>query len=103
MTMQVTAAVARTAGGDFTLETVDLDDPRPDEIRVRIHAVGVCHTDLVAREGAMPFALPAVLGHEGAGVVESVGAAVTKVMAVFLDRSIAMVIGERGARRVRWG
>lgn len=79
MTMQVTAAVARTAGGDFTLETVDLDDPRPDEIRVRIHAVGVCHTDLVAREGAMPFALPAVLGHEGAGVVESVGAAVTKV------------------------
>ena len=77
--MQITAAVARTPGADFTLETVELDDPRPDEILVRVAAVGVCHTDLVARDGAMPFTLPAVLGHEGAGVVERVGAAVTKV------------------------
>jgi len=77
--MQITAAVARTPGADFTLETVELDEPRADEIRVRIHAVGLCHTDLVARDGAMPFALPAVLGHEGAGVVEAVGADVTKV------------------------
>jgi aryl-alcohol dehydrogenase len=77
--MQVTAAVAKAAGADFAIETVELDDPRPDEIRVRIAAVGVCHTDLVAREGAMPFTLPAVLGHEGAGVVDAVGAAVTKV------------------------
>jgi len=79
--MQVTAAVARAAGADFTLETVELDDPRPDEILVRIRAVGVCHTDLIARAGAMPFTLPAVLGHEGAGVVERVGSAVTKVAA----------------------
>jgi aryl-alcohol dehydrogenase len=79
MTMQVTAAVARAPGADFTHETVELDDPRPDEILVRIAAVGVCHTDLVAREGAMPFSMPAVLGHEGAGVVEKVGSAVTKV------------------------
>ena len=77
--MKITAAVARTPGADFTLETVELDEPRADEIRVRIHAVGLCHTDLVAREGAMPFALPAVLGHEGAGVVEAVGSGVTKV------------------------
>ena len=77
--MKITAAVARTPGADFTLETVELDEPRADEIRVRIHAVGLCHTDLVARDGAMPFALPAVLGHEGAGVVEAVGADVTKV------------------------
>ncbi len=77
--MKITAAVARAAGADFALESVDLDDPRPDEILVRIAAVGVCHTDLVAREGAMPFSLPAVLGHEGAGVVEAVGSAVTKV------------------------
>lgn len=77
--MQVTAAVARAPGADFTLETVELDDPRPDEVLVRVAAVGVCHTDLVAREGAMPFSLPAVLGHEGAGVVEKVGSAVTKV------------------------
>lgn len=79
MSLQVTAAVARAPGADFTLETVELDAPRPDEILVRIAAVGVCHTDLVAREGAMPFSLPAVLGHEGAGVVEQVGSAVTKV------------------------
>ncbi|MDO9222593.1 MAG: NAD(P)-dependent alcohol dehydrogenase [Caulobacter sp.] len=77
--MQVTAAVARVPGGDFTIETVDIEDPRPDEIRVRIAAVGVCHTDLVGRDGAMPFSLPAVLGHEGAGVVDSIGSAVTKV------------------------
>lgn len=79
--MKITAAVARTPGADFTLETVELDEPRADEIRVHIHAVGLCHTDLVARDGAMPFALPAVLGHEGAGVVEAVGSGVTKVAA----------------------
>lgn len=79
MTMQVTAAVARSPGVDFTLETVELDDPRPDEILVRVRAVGVCHTDLVARDGGMPFSMPAVLGHEGAGVVEKIGSAVTKV------------------------
>ncbi len=79
--MQVTAAVARAPGADFTLETVELDDPRPDEILIRIAAVGVCHTDLVAREGGMPFSMPAVLGHEGAGVVEKVGSGVTKVAA----------------------
>lgn len=79
MTLQVTAAVARAPGADFTLETLELDDPRPDEILVRVRAVGVCHTDLVARDGGMPFSMPAVLGHEGAGVVERVGSAVTKV------------------------
>ena len=78
--MQVKAAVVKAAGADFTLEDVELDDPRPDEIRVRIAAVGVCHTDLVFAQGG-PIALPAVLGHEGAGVVESVGSAVSKVKA----------------------
>ena len=77
--MQVTAAVARGPGQDFTLENVELEAPRADEILIRVAAVGVCHTDLVAREGAMPFSMPAVLGHEGAGVVEQVGASVTKV------------------------
>ncbi|HEY3889416.1 MAG TPA: NAD(P)-dependent alcohol dehydrogenase, partial [Caulobacteraceae bacterium] len=77
--MQITAALANTPGGAFSIETVELDEPRADEIRVRIAAVGVCHTDLVARDGAMPFALPAVLGHEGAGVVDAVGASITKV------------------------
>jgi aryl-alcohol dehydrogenase len=77
--MRITAAIARTPGAEFTLEPVELDAPRPDEILVRIRAVGVCHTDLVARDGAMPFTMPAVLGHEGAGVVEAVGSAVSKV------------------------
>jgi len=77
--MQVTAAVVRAPGEAFTLESAELDAPRADEILVRIAAVGVCHTDLVAQAGAMPFTMPAVLGHEGAGVVEAVGAAVTKV------------------------
>jgi len=77
--MQITAAVARAPGADFVIENVELDEPRADEIRVRIAAVGVCHTDIVAREGLMPFSLPAVLGHEGAGVVDAVGPAVKKV------------------------
>jgi aryl-alcohol dehydrogenase len=79
MAMQIAAAVARGPGAPFAIETVELDEPREDEILVRIAAVGVCHTDLVARDGAMPFSMPAVLGHEGAGTVERVGAAVTKV------------------------
>jgi aryl-alcohol dehydrogenase len=77
--MRITAAVTAVPGAAFKLEPVELDAPRPDEILVRISAVGVCHTDLVARDGAMPFSMPAVLGHEGAGVVEAMGSAVTKV------------------------
>jgi aryl-alcohol dehydrogenase len=77
--MQVTAAVVPAPGADFEFRTVELDEPRPDEILVRIGAVGVCHTDLVARDGVMPLKLPAVLGHEGAGVVTRVGQDVTKV------------------------
>ncbi|HTX47770.1 MAG TPA: alcohol dehydrogenase catalytic domain-containing protein [Caulobacteraceae bacterium] len=74
--MQISAALANVPGGAFSIEAVELDEPRADETRVRIAAVGVCHTDLVARDGAMPFTLPAVLGHEGAGVVDAVGASV---------------------------
>jgi aryl-alcohol dehydrogenase len=78
--MQIKAAVAREPGANFTLEDVELDEPRADEILVRVAAVGVCHTDLVARDGGvLPLSMPAVLGHEGAGIVEKVGSAVTKV------------------------
>lgn len=73
------AAVARVPGGDFTLETVEIDAPRPDEVLVRIAGVGICHTDLVFSERLTIMKPPAVLGHEGAGVVERVGSAVTKV------------------------
>jgi aryl-alcohol dehydrogenase len=78
--MTITAAIARAPGADFEIAQVDLDAPRADEILVRIHGVGICHTDLVARDGQMVTPMPAVLGHEGAGVVEAVGAAITKVV-----------------------
>lgn len=77
--MQITAAVARSAHGPFTLEAATLDAPRADEVLVRIVGVGLCHTDLIARDQFIPIPLPAVLGHEGAGVVEAVGSGVTKV------------------------
>jgi aryl-alcohol dehydrogenase len=77
--MQITAAVARAREGDFRIETVELEDPRDDEVLVRIEAVGLCHTDLVFRDMETEVTLPAVLGHEGAGVVERVGANVAKV------------------------
>lgn len=79
--MQIQAAVARQPNAPFTLETLELEEPRDDEVLVRIGAVGICHTDLVARDQLIPIGLPAVLGHEGAGVVERVGSAVTRVKA----------------------
>jgi aryl-alcohol dehydrogenase len=74
--MKITAAVSRSADAPFTLESVDLDEPRPDEVLVRLHATGVCHTDLTFKS-RVPG--PTVFGHEGAGVVEAVGAQVTGV------------------------
>lgn len=73
-----TAAIVEAAGTPFALTEVELDDPRPNELRVRMVAVGVCHTDLSVAAGGLPFPLPGVLGHEGAGVVEAVGSAVTR-------------------------
>lgn len=66
------SAVVREAGGPFLLEEVQLADPRPDEVLVEIVASGLCHTDLLVRD-SRPESLPAVLGHEGAGVVREVG------------------------------
>ncbi len=68
-----TAAVIEVSNGDFVLDEIQLDDPRPDEILVRVVASGLCHSDLSARSQDTPFPLPAVLGHEGAGIVEEVG------------------------------
>jgi len=75
----ITAAVVREPMGEFTLEQLRLDAPRADEVRVRIVGVGVCHTDLVGVAGVFPLSLPAVFGHEGAGIVEECGSAVRKV------------------------
>ncbi|MDE8344663.1 MAG: NAD(P)-dependent alcohol dehydrogenase [Acidocella sp.] len=77
--LQCTAAVAREAKAPFAIETITIEDPRPDEVIIRIKGTGVCHTDIVVRDQYYPTPLPAVLGHEGAGVVERVGSAVTKV------------------------
>ena len=63
----------------LTMETLDLEDPRDDEILVRVVATGVCHTDLVVRDGLLPTPQPVVLGHEGAGIVEKIGRSVRKV------------------------
>lgn len=73
------AAVVRQKGGPFEIETVDIAPPRHDEVLVRVVATGMCHTDMVARDQIYPVPQPVILGHEGAGVVESVGENVTKV------------------------
>jgi aryl-alcohol dehydrogenase len=75
----IQAAVVRQKGGPFLVEPITLDDPRENEVLIRIAGVGLCHTDLVVRDQYFPTPLPAVLGHEGAGIVEKVGARVTKV------------------------
>ncbi|PSB37145.1 S-(hydroxymethyl)glutathione dehydrogenase/class III alcohol dehydrogenase [filamentous cyanobacterium Phorm 46] len=78
--MKVKAAVARSAGQPLTIETVDLDGPRAGEVLVEIKATGVCHTDAYTLSGADPEGLfPAILGHEGAGIVADVGPGVTSV------------------------
>jgi aryl-alcohol dehydrogenase len=79
MTLRINAAVVRNKGGPFVVEPVELSELRDDEILVRIAGVGMCHTDLVVRDQYFPTPLPAVLGHEGAGIVEKIGARVTKV------------------------
>ena len=78
--MQTKAAVAWKAGAPLTIETVELEGPRAGEVLVEIKATGVCHTDEFTRSGGDPEGLfPAILGHEGAGVVLEVGAGVTSV------------------------
>ncbi|MEW6493250.1 MAG: NAD(P)-dependent alcohol dehydrogenase [Cyanobacteriota bacterium] len=77
--MKITAAVVREKAQPFTIEELELDNPQADEVLVRIVATGLCHTDLIVRDQYYPVALPAVLGHEGAGIVEQVGDRITKV------------------------
>ena len=71
--MKITAAVVDERHGPFTVREVLLDEPRHGEVLVRIVATGICHTDSITRHGDLPFPLPGVLGHEGAGVVEAIG------------------------------
>jgi aryl-alcohol dehydrogenase len=78
--MEIKAAVVFEQSGPFRVEQLELSEPNDDEVLVRIAGVGICHTDLGARDGHLPIPPPpSVFGHEGAGVVERVGARVTKV------------------------
>ena len=76
--MQITAAVVAEKFSPFAIDTVELDDPRPDELLVKVVASGICQTDLHGRDGYFDVPFPAVFGHEGGGVVEAVGAGVTE-------------------------
>jgi len=77
--MQVTAAVVEKKHADFRLQALELSDPGPDELIVRVVASGVCQTDVHGRDDYFGIPFPCVFGHEGAGIVERVGAGVTRV------------------------
>lgn len=77
--MEIDAAVINEKSGPFTIETLELEEPQDGEILIRVVAVGLCHTDIAVRDQYYPTPLPAVLGHEGSGIVEKVGDDVTRV------------------------
>jgi S-(hydroxymethyl)glutathione dehydrogenase/alcohol dehydrogenase len=77
--VQTEAAVLWETGADWSIETVELDDPKAGEVRVKLAASGMCHSDEHLVTGDLPFELPIIGGHEGAGVVEEVGPGVTSL------------------------
>src|SRR6476646_4611741 len=78
--MKTRAAVAWKAGEPLTVETIDIEGPKAGEVLVEIKATGICHTDAYTLSGADPEGLfPAILGHEGAGIVREVGPSVTRL------------------------
>jgi Zn-dependent alcohol dehydrogenase len=79
--IEITAAVVEAQDAPFEMQTLEIDEPGPGEVLVRLVATGVCHTDGLARHGDLPFPFPGVLGHEGAGIVEAVGPGATEFAA----------------------
>lgn len=77
MTTKARAAVIERKDAPFVMHDVSVEDPRPDEALVRMVATGICATDAHVRQQLLPTPLPAILGHEGAGIVERVGSTVT--------------------------
>lgn len=73
------AAVLNAYNSPFHIEELEIDEPRLGEVRVKIIAAGICHTDGLAQHADLPFPTPGVLGHEGAGIVEKIGEDVTSV------------------------
>src|SRR3546814_9588071 len=76
----IQAAIIEHPGGPFHFAQVRRDPPGQGQVRVRIVACGVCHTDMVMRDGGLPVPFPCVLGHEGAGIVEAAGQGVASVV-----------------------
>lgn len=76
--MKVTAAITHEQG-KLSIETVDLDEPKASEVRVKLIASGVCHTDSAGINQVIPVTLPAIFGHEGVGIVDEVGAGVSSL------------------------
>ena len=77
--MKFRAAVLDRVGEPLAIDTLEMGALQPHDVLVRLKATGLCHTDLEVMQGALAYPMPIVLGHEGAGVVEDVGAAVTRV------------------------
>ena len=77
--MKITGVVLERTGGPLTVSELELAPPGPEEVLVRLRASGVCHSDYNAVDGTSETVCPAVLGHEGAGVVEEIGPGVTRV------------------------
>jgi Zn-dependent alcohol dehydrogenase len=95
--MKIKAAILYQPKTPLKVEEVDLEEPQEGEIRVKITAIGLCHTDLRAIEGDLPVPMPVVLGHEGAGIVDKVGSGVTTVK---LDDHVVLAPAFCG--RCRW-
>jgi aryl-alcohol dehydrogenase len=79
--MKISAAVVPSTRAPFEIREIEVDAPRHNEVQVKLVGTGVCHTDAIVRDGWMPYTMPAVLGHEGSGIVISVGEDVTSVQA----------------------
>ncbi len=103
MAQQVKAVVARTKGAPVEVVTIEVPDPGPGEVVVQVQACGVCHTDLHYREGGINDDFPFLLGHEAAGIIESVGPDVTDLVpGDFVVLNWRAVCGEcRSCRRGR--
>ncbi|KAF3395233.1 Aryl-alcohol dehydrogenase [Talaromyces pinophilus] len=78
--VSATALIVPQVGEPFQLTKVTLDELRPDEVLVELKATGICHTDLAVQNGKIPMRFPAILGHEGAGILRAVGASVTDLV-----------------------
>ncbi len=79
MATKTKAAVFYGVGKPVEVREVDLKDPGPGEVRVKLRAAGLCHSDLSVIDGTIPYPVPVVLGHEGAGVIDAIGTGVTAV------------------------